>query len=223
MKILLVDDESFIHDILNQYTKNINKDYEIIHAYNGRQALELVSQVQIDIIILDVMMADMDGFLVAKNIRKFSKIPILMLSARSTEEDKLFGFEIGIDDYLTKPFSIKELFARINVLLNRKRDNSQPRYIYFGHSRIDTFGRCLEVDEEKVNLSKKEYDLLLFFINHVNHVLSRQQILDNIWSDNEEVDERIVDVVIKSLRKNLGKDRNVIKTIRGVGYVFEKN
>ena len=221
MNILVVDDEKFIHDILDQYSKN--KDFSIIHAYNGQQAISLVHSQEVDVIVLDIMMADMDGFSVAKQIKNIKNIPILMLSARNGEEDKLLGFEMGIDDYMTKPFSIKELFARLNVLFNRNNVNYHPRYIYFTNTRLDTLGRCIENGDIKINLSKKEYDLLIYFINHPNQVLSRQQILDNVWSDNEEVEERSVDVLIKSIRKILVNDRHIIKTVRGVGYVFEKN
>ena len=180
-------------------------------------------------IIMDVMMRDMDGYTAVKKIRSERDIPVLMLSARGTEYDKLFGFEVGVDDYVTKPFSPKELMARVNVILKRRAkngavnaaDTNKAEKLVFGGLEIDMAGRSVSIDGEKAELTLKEYDLLTYLARNRGIALSRDQILDGVWGYDSFGDERTVDWQIKLLRGKLGKYRDHIRTVRGVGYKFE--
>ena len=179
-----------------------------------------------DIIIMDIMMTDMDGYTACREIRKIREIPVLMLSARGTETDKLFGFELGIDDYVVKPFSPRELMARVNVIVKRHRARSEktvrpeqmPEY---GRLRLDTLGRSIYVDGERRELTAKEYDLLYYLVQNRNIVLTRDHILNAVWGYDCAVEDRTVDWQIKLLRGKLGGCRDYIVTMRGVGYKFE--
>ena len=174
-----------------------------------------------DLIVLDIMMPKIDGFTVAKEIRKKQSVPIIMLSARSEEYDKLYGFDVGIDDYVTKPFSPKELVARIKA--NLKRNTIMNEEISYLGLKIDTLGHNVYVDDKKINLTNKEYELLLYLIKNKNIVLTREQILNNVWNMDYLGEERTIDTHIKTLRSLLGKYKTLIVTVRGVGYKFEEN
>ena len=223
-RILICDDEPNIVTMISRYAER--EGWEVTTASDGRQAIEVCQKSAFDVIIMDVMMPDTDGFTACKKIREFSDTPIIMLSARGTEYDKLFGFEVGVDDYVTKPFSPMELMARIKVALKR-RQSSQPEktqdsgIVTVGGIVIDTPGMTVTVDGEPVELTAKEYALLLYLVNNRGIVLSRDKILNEVWGYDSMVVDRTVDWQIKLLRSKLGASRDCIKTIRGVGYKFE--
>ena len=223
-RILICDDEPNIVTMISRYAER--EGWEVTTASDGRQAIEASRETAFDVIVMDVMMPDTDGFTACKKIREFSETPIIMLSARGTEYDKLFGFEVGVDDYVTKPFSPMELMARIRVALKR-RQPAQPEQakaagiITIGGIVIDTPGMTVTVDDEPVELTAKEYALLLYLVNNRGIVLSRDKILNEVWGYDSMVVDRTVDWQIKLLRSKLGTSRDCIKTIRGVGYKFE--
>lgn len=221
-KLLIVDDEPDIYQLICRYAQR--EGHETVKASDGMEAVELCRANDFDLIIMDVMMPDMDGFTACKEIRKEKDIPVLMLSARGTEYDKLFGFEVGIDDYVVKPFSPKELMARVNVIVNRHRPQSGAnarRTLEAGALTIDVSGRRVTVDGQWVDLTAKEYDLLLYLVENQGMVLTREQILNAVWDYAYQGADRTVDWQIKLLRSKLGICRNYIKTLRGVGYKFE--
>lgn len=221
-KLLIVDDEPDIYQMICRYAQR--EGHETVKASDGLEAVELCRTNDFDMIIMDVMMPDMDGFTACKEIRKEKDIPVLMLSARGTEYDKLFGFEVGIDDYVVKPFSPKELMARVNVIVNRHRPQSGTsarRTLKAGALTIDVSGRTVLVDGQRVDLTAKEYDLLLYFVENQGMVLTREQILNAVWDYAYQGADRTVDWQIKLLRNKLGICRDYIKTLRGVGYKFE--
>ena len=217
----MVDDELSIHDIVKEYATLYGHECEGVSG--GFAAIERVKEADFDVIIMDVMMPDLDGFVTTKRIKEIKEIPVLMLSARHSEDDKLYGFKMGVDDYMTKPFSAKELMARLNVITLRSSQNVEPTYFQFGDLIIDTLGRFIEVDGQRVNLKPKEYELLLFLMKHQNQVCTRDMILQHVWDDDFIGDDRTVDTHIKMLRQSLGSSRSLIKTIRGMGYMFETN
>ena len=221
-KLLIVDDEPDIYQMICRYAQR--EGHETAKASDGLEAVELCRANDFDLIIMDVMMPDMDGFTACKEIRKEKDIPVLMLSARGTEYDKLFGFEVGIDDYVVKPFSPKELMARVNVIVSRHRPQSGAsarRTLEAGALTIDVSGRTATVDGLRVELTAKEYDLLLYFMENQGMVLTREQILNAVWDYAYQGADRTVDWQIKLLRNKLGTCRDYIKTLRGVGYKFE--
>ena len=221
-RILIVDDES---DIIALIRRNVEREgYSVTSADDGMKAVELCKTEDFDLIIMDVMMPDMDGFTACKKIRESKDIPVLMLSARGTEYDKLFGFEVGIDDYVTKPFSPKELMARVRVIINRHAGAMPAREdpILCCGIEIDTLGRNVTVNGERVDLTAKEYDILLILVRNKGIVLSRERILNEVWGYDYYGDDRTVDWQIKLLRGKLGTRRDCIKTIRGIGYKFEE-
>ena len=221
-KLLIVDDEPDIYQMIRRYAER--EGHETTQASDGLEAVELCRDNNFDIIIMDVMMPDMDGFTACKEIRKEKDIPVLMLSARGTEYDKLFGFEVGIDDYVVKPFSPKELMARVNVIINRHQASSDARIrkiLEIGALTLDMPGRTVAVEGKPVELTLKEYDLLLYFVENRGMVLTREQILNTVWGYAYQGADRTVDWQIKLLRNKLGACRNYIKTLRGVGYKFE--
>lgn len=221
-KLLIVDDEPDIYQMICRYAQR--EGHETARASDGLEAVELCRTNDFDIIIMDVMMPNMDGFTACKEIRKEKDIPVLMLSARGTEYDKLFGFEVGIDDYVVKPFSPKELMARVNVIVNRHRPQSGASarsMLEAGALIIDVSGRTVTVDGQRVDLTAKEYDLLLYFVENRGMVLTREQILNAVWDYAYQGEDRTVDWQIKLLRNKLGVCRDYIKTLRGVGYKFE--
>src|SRR5690554_994556 len=176
---------------------------------------------EFSIIVMDIMMPRLDGFSAVKEIRKFSNTPVLMLSARGEEYDKLFGFELGIDDYVTKPFSPKELMARINAIISRQKGRESRDQVEFNGLRVDRDGRNVYVDDRKVDMTPKEYELLVYMIQNKNRALSREQLLRDIWGYDFYGDDRTIDTHIKMLRSSLGPYRDYIVTMRGLGYKFE--
>lgn len=223
LKILVVDDEVNIRNVIKEYAKF--EGYDVEEAGNGMQAVEICKEKDFDIIIMDVMMPKLDGFSAIKEIRKTKNIPVLMLSARGEEYDKLFGFEIGIDDYVVKPFSPKEVMARVAAITSRVKNNSktkkEDKYVFEG-LEIDMLGRVVVVDGEKKELTPKEYDLLVYLIKNKNIALSREKILNEVWGYDFFGEDRTVDTHVKMLRNSIGKYRDKITTIRGMGYKFEE-
>ena len=223
-RILIADDEKDIFDLISGFASR--EGHTAVHASNGAEALELVSSQDFDIIIMDVMMDEMDGFTACREIFRIKKVPVIMLTALGAEYDKLHGFELGIDDYVTKPFSPRELMARINAVLNRTGGSrsitdGSSRMEQFGRISIDKAGRSVFIDEEKINLSAKEFDILVYLASRRNQALTRRQIIDSVWGGNYYCDDRTVDWQIKLLRKNLGSCAGYIETLRGIGYKFE--
>ena len=199
VKILIVDDEVLIRKVIKEYC--ILENYEVVEAENGIDAIEKIKHDNIDLIVLDVMMPKLDGLSAFKEIKKIKNIPTIVLSARSEEFDKLTGFELGIDDYVTKPFSPKELMARIKAVLKRSK-NIEDSYIY-EDLKIDTLGRVVTIDNKEVKLTPKEYELLNYFIENKGIALSREQLLTKVWGYNFFGDDRTVDTHIKMLRLSL--------------------
>ena len=217
MKILICDDEALIRNVIKEYL--LLENYQVLEAENGIDAIEVVKNNDVDLVIMDIMMPKMDGYQAVREIKKIKDVPFIMLSARGEEFDKLVGFDIGIDDYVTKPFSPKELVARIKAVTKRTRreDNS---YVYEGLV-VDDLAHEVSIDGKSIVLTPKEYDLLKYFMQNKNIALSRDTILTNVWGYDFYGDERTVDTHVKTLRNNLGKYRDVIKTVRGMGYKFD--
>ena len=218
VRLLIVDDEKNIREVVREYA-SLN-GYESDEAENGLEAVELVKANRYDCVILDIMMPILDGFSACKQIRQIQDVPVIMLSARQDEYDKLFGFELGVVDYVIKPFSPKELMARIKVAIERskKPENSS---LEFGGLVIDAAGRTVMVDGVKANLTPKEIDLLIYMAEHRNTALSRTKLLEEVWNYDYFGDDRTVDTHIKMLRHNLGPYRDYVVTVRGMGYKFE--
>jgi len=217
-KILVVDDEVRIRDVISEYA--VAYGYQVDQAQDGLEALHKLEQDKFDVIILDIMMPNLDGFTACKQIKEKQNIPIIMLSARFEESDKLLGFELGIDDYVVKPFSLKELMARIKLVLERYY-GKESRTASFEGLKIDFDARNVFVDQSKIALTPKEYDLLVFMVKHRNQALSRDLLLDKVWNYNYFGDDRTVDTHIKMLRQSLKHYRHMIVTVRGTGYKFE--
>ena len=220
-KLLVVDDEDKIREVIKEYAEF--SGYEVTEVADGMSAIGLCKLNDYDLIIMDVMMPKLDGFSSVKEIKKFKDIPVIMLSARGEEYDKLFGFELGIDEYVVKPFSPKELMARVNAVLQRKSgsENNSAQVMKFDGLEVNFAARTITVDGERVNLTPKEYDLLFYLIQNKNIALSRDKLLSDIWGYDFFGDDRTIDTHIKNLRNNLGPYRNFIVTLRGVGYKFE--
>ncbi|MDF2614331.1 MAG: Response regulator consisting of a CheY-like receiver domain and a winged-helix DNA-binding domain [Clostridia bacterium] len=224
VKVLIADDEALIRDLIKEYLDFAG--YSCMECGDGYEALQLLRDHTFDIVLLDIMMPKIDGFYTAREIRKFSDVPIIVLSARCEEYDKLFGFELGIDDYITKPFSPKELLARIQAVLKRTQRpviHSKPTLLSFEGLQINEEGRELYIDGSKVSTTPKEFDLLLYLIKNKNRVLSREMILNKVWEYEFFGEDRTVDTHIKMLRNTLGPYRKFIKTAFKVGYKFEDN
>ncbi len=217
MKLLIVDDEKLIRDVITEYAKN--EKFDTIEAENGQEALDIIKNEEIDLVVLDIMMPKMDGLNFLKEMKKISNIPVIILSARTEEYDKLAGFNLGTDDYLTKPFSPKELIARIKAILKRCGTNLDNMYIYKDLT-VDYEAHSVYINNKELKLTPKEYELLCYFIENKNIALSREQLLSNLWGYDFYGDDRTVDTHIKMLRNNLGKYRDLIITVRGVGYKF---
>ena len=220
-KLLVVDDEPKIREVIREYAEF--NGYEVTEAEDGMSAVGLCKLNKYDLVILDIMMPKLDGFTACKEIKKISDVPIIMLSARGEEYDKLFGFELGIDDYIVKPFSPKELMARVNVVLERRNSVSKDKssVLTFDGLEINIAARTVTVDGKRVELTPKEYDLLFYLIKNKNIALSRDKLLSDIWGYDFFGDDRTIDTHIKNLRNNLGPYRDFIVTHRGVGYKFE--
>lgn len=218
-KILVVDDEKSIREVIRTYAEF--EGHEVVEAKDGIEAIDKVKEEDFDVIVMDIMMPKLDGFSSYKEIKKIKNIPVLMLSARSEEYDKLFGFEIGIDDYVTKPFSPKELMARLNVIVNRNNKTDDNQILTYEGLKIDLDGRVVFVDENRVGLTPKEYDLLVFLVRNENIALSRDKLLNQVWGYDFYGEDRTVDTHIKMLRNSLKDYRKFIVTVRGVGYKFD--
>ncbi|MBP0982326.1 MAG: response regulator transcription factor [Oscillospiraceae bacterium] len=223
-RILVVDDEENIREVIKEYAEF--EGHEVSEACDGMQAIEMVKNNDYDIIIMDVMMPRLDGYSACKEIRKIKQIPVLMLSARGEEYDKLFGFEIGIDDYVVKPFSPKEVMARVNAIVKRNSSSQAPaapapETVKFGGLEINFTSRDVYIDGVKANLTPKEYDLLFYLVRNKNIALTRNKLLEEVWGYDFFGDDRTIDTHIKMLRNNLGPYRNYIVTLRGMGYKFE--
>lgn len=220
-KILIVDDEKMIRNVVKEYAEF--EGYETAEAENGMEAVELCRKEDFDIIIMDIMMPRLDGYSAVKEIRKTKQIPVIMLSARGEEYDKLFGFEIGVDDYVVKPFSPKELLARIKAVLKRGGTSEETKIekIRFEGLEINITGREVTIDGQIAQLTPKEYDLLFYLVRNKGIALSREKLLEEVWGYDFYGDDRTVDTHIKMLRSSLGDYRKFIVTLRGMGYKFE--
>lgn len=221
-RILIVDDEEKIREVVREYAQF--SGFTVSEASDGMEAVEKVRSQDFDVIVMDIMMPRLDGFSACKEIKKIKDIPVIMLSARGEEYDKLFGFELGIDDYVVKPFSPKELMARVRVALKRgssSDDRSKDVFRYEG-LEINFAAREVLIDSKPVQMTPKEYDLLFFLVRNINIALSREKLLEEVWGYDFYGDDRTVDTHIKMLRNSLGEYRNLIVTLRGMGYKFEK-
>ena len=218
--IMIVDDESRMRKLVKDFL--IQKEFRVIEAENGEIAINLFEEKKdkIDLILLDVMMPKLDGWSVLRQIRGVSDIPVIMLTARGEEQDELFGFELGADEYICKPFSPKILVARVQALLNRVKIKKENKTDYSGIV-IDYDGRTVEVDGKDIEMSLREYELLTYLLENESIALSREKILNNVWNYDYYGDSRTIDSHIKKIRHKLGKKGKYIKTIRGIGYKFD--
>lgn len=219
-KILVIDDESRMRKLVRDFlTRN---GYEVLEASNGEEAMDIFYEDKnIDLLILDIMMPKMDGWEVCREIRKTSKIPIIMLTAKADERDELLGFELGVDEYITKPFSPKILVARVEAILRRSNMNNDDGVIAIGDIIMDKNAHEVSVDGKQIDLSYKEFELLAYFIDNQGIALSRERILNNVWNYDYFGDARTIDTHVKKLRNKMGEQGKYIKTIWGMGYKFE--
>lgn len=220
IRILLADDDPRIRSIIREYSQA--EEWTFIEADDGEDALKLFRAEEISLVVLDVMMPKMDGWAVLKEIRKTSQVPAILLTARNEEYDRLLGFELGVDDYISKPFSPRELIARMKALLKRAgaSSSSQPEHYVVEGLSVDTQAHIVRIDKEVVALTPKEYDLLAFFVSRPGIVFTRDQLLNHVWGYDYYGDARTVDTHIKSLRDKIGKYRELIVTVWGTGYRF---
>lgn len=228
-KILIVDDEEKIRALIKKYA--VFEEYEVYEAGDGMEAVAICRKQTFDVIIMDVMMPELDGFSACREIRKFSDTPVIMLSARGEEYDKIHGFELGVDDYVVKPFSPRELMLRVNAVLRRtavtndgnhdKQENKDNDVFVYKGLSVNFTARIVTVDGQRVNLSPKEYDLLFYMVRNRNIALSRDKLLNEVWGYDFFGDDRTLDTHIKLLRRSLGAYADLIVTLRGVGYRFE--
>ena len=220
--IMIADDETRMRKLIKDFL--VKEDFKVIEAENGEVAINIFEEQKekIDLMLLDVMMPKLDGWATLRQIRQKSNVPVIMLTARGEEQDELFGFELGADEYISKPFSPKILVARVQALRNRTKEKNQKQND-FGGITIDYNGRTVAVDGKKVDMSLREYELLTYLLENENIALSREKILNNVWNYDYYGDSRTIDSHIKKIRHKLGKKGKYIKTIRGVGYKFETN
>ncbi len=219
-KILVVDDESRMRKLVHDFLQR--KGYQVLEAENGEQAIDIFcSEKEIALIILDVMMPKMDGWQVCREIRKISRVPIVMLTARADEQDELLGFELGVDEYISKPFSPKILTARVEAILRRSGGGEETDVITINGIELDKVAHTVKVDGQPVELSFKEFELLLYFMENKGIALSREKILNNVWNYDYFGDARTIDTHVKKLRSKLGERGDAIKTIWGLGYKME--
>ena len=218
--VIIVDDESRMRKLIKDFL--MQKNYKILEAEDGEEALRIFqeNEEKISVILLDVMMPKLDGWSVLRQIRQTSKVPIIMLTARGEEQDELFGFELGVDEYISKPFSPKILVARVEALLKRTRAEENGTKDY-GGIIIDSKGRTVTVDGKQIEMSLREYELLKYLVDNKGIALSRDKILNNVWNYDYYGDSRTIDSHIKKIRHKLGKKGKYIQTIRGIGYKFE--
>lgn len=220
IKILIVDDESRMRKLIRDFLER--EGYQILEASDGVEAMDLFyGDKSIDLIILDVMMPRMDGWEVCKEVRQYSKVPIIMLTARAEERNELKGFELGVDEYITKPFSPKILVARVGALLKRVKNMDGEESIDAGGIIVNKTAHMVTIDGKTIDLSVKEFELLAYFIENQKIALSREKILNNVWNYDYFGDARTIDTHVKKLRNKLGEKGNYIKTIWGMGYKFE--
>lgn len=221
-RILVVDDEERIRTIIRKYGEY--EGYEITEAKNGMEAIRICEKQDFDVIILDVMMPESDGFSTCREIKKEKDIPVIMLSARGEEYDRIHGFEVGIDDYVVKPFSPKELMMRVKVVISRNqgKEKRRERDVFVREGlKVDFTGRTVSVDGKRIDMSPKEYDLLFYLVRNRNIALERETIITQVWGYDYDGDDRTLDTHVKLLRSSLGEYRKFLVTLRGVGYRFE--
>ena len=220
IKILVVDDESRMRKLVKDFL--VREGYTVLEAGDGMEAMDIFYEDRdIALVILDVMMPKMDGWQVCREIRESSKVPIIMLTARSEERDELQGFELGVDEYISKPFSPKILVARVNAILRRTMGNTGGDVIEAGGIRMDKAAHIVEIDGKQIELSYKEFELLSYFMENAGIALSREKILNNVWNYDYFGDARTIDTHVKKLRSKLGDKGEYIKTVWGMGYKFE--
>ena len=225
-KLLIVDDEEMIRKLIRKYAEF--EGHEVVEACDGMDAVTKFKNGSFDLIIMDIMMPELDGFSACREIRKFSNVPIIMLSARGEEYDKINGFEIGIDDYVVKPFSPKELLLRVNAIIKRSSKSAEPENknevvsLANGGLVADFTARIVYIDGQRIDMSPKEYELFFYMLKNKNIALSRDKLLSDVWGYDFFGDDRTLDTHIKILRKSLGKYSDFIVTIRGMGYRFEE-
>lgn len=220
LKILVVDDESRMRKLVRDFL--VRKDYQVLEAADGEEAIDIFFQDKdIALIILDVMMPKMDGWQVVREVRQYSKVPIIMLTAKGEEQNELRGFELGVDEYISKPFSPKILVARVDAILRRTNQLSDDQTLKAGTIEINKAAHLVTVDGETVDLSFKEFELLVYFVENNGIALSRERILNHVWNYDYFGDARTIDTHVKKLRSKLGKKADYIKTIWGMGYKFE--
>ena len=220
MKILVVDDEIRMRKLVKDFL--VRSNYEVLEAEDGVQALDVFFATKgIAMVLLDVMMPKMDGYEVVREIRQYSQVPIIMLTAKSEERDELLGFKLGVDEYIAKPFSPKILVARVEAVLRRSMQDSAESSLSAGAITIDKSAHIVMIDGERVDLSYKEFELLTYFVENKGIALSREKILDNVWNYDYFGDARTIDTHVKKLRSKMGEKGNYIKTIWGMGYKFE--
>lgn len=222
-KLLVVDDEFRIRQIIRKYAEF--EGHTVEEAVDGMQAVEICRRNKYDLIIMDVMMPELDGFSACREIRKFSSTPVIMLSARGEEYDKIHGFELGSDDYVVKPFSPKELMMRVNAVLKRSNntDNIKKDVFTYGGLTVDFSARIVTIDEQRVEMTPKEYELFFYMVKNKGIALTREKLISEVWGYDFFGDERTLDTHIKLLRKSLKEYSKCIVTLRGVGYRFEAN
>ena len=222
-KILVVDDEARIRQIIKKYAEF--EGHSVFEAVDGMQAIEVCKEQSFDIIIMDVMMPELDGFSACKEIRKFCNTPIIMLSARGEEYDKIHGFELGTDDYVVKPFTPKELMMRVNAVLKRSNAQNTDKKDVFTYKglTVDFSARIVTIDGNRIEMTPKEYELFFFMVKNKGIALTREKLISEVWGYDFFGDERTLDTHIKLLRKSLGEYSKCIVTLRGVGYRFETN
>lgn len=220
LKVLVVDDESRMRKLVKDFL--VKSNYDVLEAEDGQQAVDIFfEQNDIALIILDVMMPKMDGWQVCREIRAYSKVPIIMLTAKSDERDELQGFELGVDEYISKPFSPKILVARVEAILRRTSQVSADDLLEAGGIRIDKAAHSVTVDGQPIELSYKEFELLTYFVENKGIALSREKILNSVWNYDYFGDARTIDTHVKKLRSKMGEKGDMIKTIWGMGYKFE--
>ena len=217
-KLLIVDDEEKIREMIGKYA--VHEGYETVLACDGKQAVELFKKDDFDLVVLDVMMPEMDGYEALKRIKQIRDVPCILLTALGQEYDRIYGFDIGAEDYVTKPFSPKELMMRIKVIL--KREMKQSNRIVIDGLVVDEDAHTVTVDGERGDMANKEYELLLYLVKNIGNALTRQSIISKVWGYEYDSDDRTLDTHMKLLRRDLKGYGNYIKTIRGVGYRFEK-
>ena len=220
-RLLVVDDEEKIRELIKKYA--LFEGYDVAEAQDGMQAVELCRTQDFDLIIMDVMMPELDGFSACREIHKFKQTPVIMLSARGEEYDKIHGFELGVDDYVVKPFSPKELMMRVQAVLKRSKNPPAPARDVFEYQglKVDFTGRLVYVDGKKVDMSPKEYDLFFYMVKNRGIALTREKLLNDVWGYDFYGDDRTLDTHVKLVRKSLGPYSNLLVTLRGVGYRFE--